>query len=154
MSAERRIEELELLLPTPPKAAGLYQPLLIEGGLAYFSGHLPIRMDGSLITGKIGSELTVEEGSAAARQTGLNVLSTVRAVLGSLDRVDRVVKILGMVNAASGFTQHPQVINGCSELFRDVWGTDHGVGTRSAYGVSDLPAGVAVEIEGILKVRS
>ena len=145
-------KEMEDSLPPPPKAAGLYKTLLVEGNLAYFSGHLPVCADGSLITGKIGSDLTVEQGYEAARQVGLNILATVREVLGGLDRVERVVKILGMVNAASGFTQHPQVINGCSELFREVWGADNGVGARSAYGVTDLPAGVAVEIEGILKL--
>jgi enamine deaminase RidA (YjgF/YER057c/UK114 family) len=154
MNMDPTCKEIEDSLPPPPKAAGLYKPLLVEGNLAYFSGHLPIQTDGSLITGKIGSDLTVEQGYEAARQVGLNILATVREVLGGLDRVERVVKILGMVNAASGFTQHPQVINGCSELFREVWGTDHGVGARSAYGVSDLPAGVAVEIEGIFKVKN
>ena len=91
----------------------------------------------------------MEEGGQAARQVGLNVLATVRESLGSLDRVSRVIKLLGMVNAQPDFTQHPQVINGCSELFRDVWGEDCGVGTRSAFGVSGLPAGACVEIEGV-----
>ena len=106
-----------------------------------------------MVTGKVGENLSVEEGAEAARQVGLNILATVRESLGSLDRVERVIKLLGMVNAAPDFTGHPQVINGCSELFRDVWGEDHGVGTRSAFGVSGLPAGACVEIEGILSLR-
>ena len=106
-----------------------------------------------MITGKVGAELSVEEGNAAARQVGLNILSSVNQALGSLDRVLSVVKLFGMVNATQDFTQHPQVINGCSELFKEIWGNDKGVGVRSAFGVSGLPAGVPVEIEGIFKVK-
>jgi len=153
MTAEESLVRLGIELPPAPKAAGLYKPLFVQDGMACFSGHLPLLTDGEMITGKVGENLSVEEGAEAARQVGLNVLATVRESLGSLDRVERVIKLLGMVNAAPDFTRHPQVINGCSELFRDVWGEDHGVGTRSAFGVSGLPAGACVEIEGILSLR-
>jgi hypothetical protein len=128
--------------------AGLYKPVLINDGVASFSGHLPIGIDGKMITGRVGVDLTVEEGSRAARQVGLNILSSLRAELGELDRIERVCKLLGMVNAGPGFTQHPAVINGCSQLFFDLLGQDFGVGTRSAFGVSGLPGNAAVEIEG------
>ena len=153
MTAEESLVRLGIELPPAPKAAGLYKPLFVQDGMACFSGHLPLLPDGEMVTGKVGENLSVEEGAEAARLVGLNVLATVRESLGSLDRVERVIKLLGMVNAAPDFTRHPQVINGCSELFRDVWGEDHGVGTRSAFGVSGLPAGACVEIEGILSLR-
>lgn len=148
-----KIAELGLKLPVPPTAAGLYKPTVIDGDMIYFSGHLPILFDGSLITGKVGSELTVEDGKQAARQVGLNILSSVKHALGSLDQVASVFKLLGMVNATEEFTQHPQIINGCSELFKEIWGDDMGVGVRSAYGVSGLPAGVPVEIEGAFRLK-
>ena len=153
MVAEKALLEQRIELPPAPKAAGLYKPLFVLDGLAYFSGHLPILPDGTMITGEVGESLSVEDGAEAARQTGLNVLATVRENLGSLDRVDRVVKLLGMVNAGPGFSAHPQVVNGCSELFRDLWGEDRGVGVRSAFGVSGLPAGACVEIEGVFSLR-
>ncbi len=152
MNAEEKLEFLKIELPNPPAAAGLYKPLILMGDLAYFSGHLPITGDGSIVVGKVGIDLSLEEGVDAARQVGLNVLATLRKELGSLNRVIQIVKILGMVNAGPDFTQHPQVINGCSELMREIWGEDQGVGARSACGVSALPAGAAVEIEGIIKI--
>ena len=154
MNAEEKIEFLKIELPSPPVAAGLYKPLVVVGDLAYFSGHLPIAGDGSIVAGKVGIDLSLEEGVDAARQVGLNVLATLRKELGSLNRVTQVVKILGMVNTGPGFTQHPQVINGCSELLLEIWGEGRGVGARSACGVSALPAGAAVEIEGILKIKA
>ena len=114
-----KLLELGIELPPAPSAAGLYKPVLVDGDMIYFSGHLPIQNDGSLITGKVGLDLNVEEAKKAARQVGLNILSSVNNSLGSLDRVERVVKLLGLVNAQD-FTEHPQVINGCSELFH--WG--------------------------------
>ena len=148
MALEEKLSELGYKLPSPPQAAGLYKPVLINDGVASFSGHLPIGIDGAMITGRVGVDLTVEEGSRAAIQVGLNILSSMRAELGDLDRIDRVCKLLGMVNAGPGFTQHPVVINGCSQLFFDLLGEDNGVGTRSAFGVSGLPGNAAVEIEG------
>ena len=152
MTPTEKISQLAIELPPPPTAAGLYKPVLIEGNLLYFSGHLPIQNNGTMITGKVGGNLSVDEGNTAARQVGLNILSSVKQTLGTLDRVDSVIKLLGMVNSTEDFTQHPLVINGCSELFKEIWGDEKGVGVRSAFGVSGLPAGVPVEIEGILKV--
>ena len=154
MTPTEKLSELAIDLPSPPPAAGLYKPVLVENGLIYFSGHLPIRDDGTMITGKVGDELTVEDGKTAARRVGLNILASVKQELGTLDRVSSVVKLLGMVNSTNDFTQHPQVINGCSELFKDIWGDDNGVGVRSAFGVSGLPAGAPVEIEGIFKLKN
>ena len=126
-----KLLELGIELPPAPSAAGLYKPVLVDGDMIYFSGHLPIQNDGSLITGKVGLDLNVEEAKKAARQVGLNILSSVNNSLGSLDRVERVVKLLGLVNAPEDFTEHPQVINGCSELFAEIWGPENGVGVRS-----------------------
>jgi enamine deaminase RidA (YjgF/YER057c/UK114 family) len=152
MSAEARLTELQLTLPPAPKPAGVYKPVVQVGNLLYVSGHGPLRADGTLITGRVGLDLTEEEGRQAARQVGLTILATLRAYLGSLDRVVRVVKVLGMVNAAPDFTRHPQVINGFSELFRDLFG-EPGVGARSAVGMGSLPSNIAVEIEAILEIR-
>ena len=154
MNPEEIISSFEIELPPAPTAAGLYKPMVIVGDLAYLSGHLPIMADGSMMTGEVGNGTTIDEGFAAARQTGLNMLATLREGLGSLDRVVRVVKLLGLVNSPANFSQHPQVINGCSELFKKVFGEDRGVGARSALGVSGLPAGVMVELEGIFEIRS
>ncbi|MEK9784168.1 MAG: RidA family protein [Opitutales bacterium] len=153
MNPEEIIASFEIELPAAPAAAGLYKPMVMVGDLAYLSGHLPIMKDGSLLTGEVGNGTTIDEGFAAARQAGLNMLATLREGLGSLNRVVRVVKLLGLVNSPAGFSQHPQVINGCSELLKEIWGEDLGVGVRSAYGVSGLPGGAAVEIEGILKIK-
>ena len=153
MNPEEIIASFEIELPAAPAAAGLYKPMVMVGDLAYLSGHLPIMKDGSLLTGEVGNGTTIDEGYAAARQAGLNMLATLREGLGSLNRVVRVVKLLGLVNSPTGFSQHPQVINGCSEIFKEVFGEDYGVGARSALGVSGLPAGVMVEIEGIFEIR-
>ena len=152
MSAESRIVELRLELPPAPQPVAVYRTLLVVGNLAYVSGHGPLRPDGSLIKGMVGRDLTLAAGKAAARQVGLAILATLRAHLGSLDRVRRVVKVLGMVNSSPDFYEHPQVINGCSELFAEVWGDDRGVGTRSAVGLGPLPGNIAVEIEAIFEV--
>jgi enamine deaminase RidA (YjgF/YER057c/UK114 family) len=144
--------ELGLELPTPRGPGGVYQPVVVSGRHAYVSGHGPLRADGSYITGRLGADLNVTEGRAAARQTGLAILSSLRVALGTLDRVSRVVKLLGMVQATPEFGEHPAVINGCSELFADIWGTDRGVGARSAIGFVSLPHAIAVEIEGIFEL--
>jgi len=153
MSAEARIAELGLQLPeiTPQ---GVYRPVSVAGNMAYTSGHPPLRPDGSMVKGRVGEDLDVEEGYQAAKLTGLAILASLRAELGSLDRVRRVVKVLGLVNAAADFTQHPAVINGCSELFRDVFGPRAGLGARSAVGAGSLPQGIAVEIEAIFEIRN
>jgi enamine deaminase RidA (YjgF/YER057c/UK114 family) len=130
----------------------VYRPLVIHGGLAYVSGHGPLKEDRSLITGRVGADLTLEEGKAAARQVGLAILATLREQLGSLDRIRRLIKVLGMVNSAPDFLDHPKVINGCSELFAQVFGDEYGIGARSAVGMGPLPGNIAVEIEAIFEL--
>jgi len=152
MSADAKIAELNLELPPAPKPAGVYTPALIIDNLCYISGHGPLRPDGSMLTGRVGSEVDQQAGYDAARQTGLAILATLHAKLGSLDKVKRVAKLLGMVNASPDFTAHPAVINGCSELFAEVWGPENGVGTRSAVGMGSLPGNISVEIEGVFEL--
>jgi len=151
-NADKQFEQTGLHLPPASDPKGLYKSCLIDGKYVYLSGHLPVQNDTTLITGRIGRELTKEEGKLAARQVGLTMLSTLKKNLGSLNRIKRVVKLFGMVNCVSEFEQHPFVINGCSELFADVWGLDNGVGTRSAVGVASLPSNVAVEIEAVFEL--
>lgn len=153
MNAETRITELKLELPPAPKPAGVYKPVVIAGTMAYVSGHGPLKPDKSLITGRVGADLDLAAGKAAARQVGLTILATVRENLGSLNRVKRVIKVLGMVNSTPDFKEHPAVINGCSELFADVFGKDNGVGARSAVGMGSLPGNIAVEIEVIFEIE-
>lgn len=152
MSAESQLTALKLQLPPAPKPMGVYKPLVLCGNLAYVSGHGPLNPDGTLIKGRVGADLDLDQGRAAARQVGLTILATLRAHLGSLDRVERVIKVLGMVNCTADFQQHPAVINGCSELFAEVFGPNHGVGARSAVGMNSLPGHIAVEIEAIFEV--
>lgn len=153
MNAETRIGELNLHLPPAPKPAGVYKPVVISGNLAYVSGHGPLKADGTSMLGRVGQDLDLEAGKLAARQVGLAILATLKAHLGSLDRVKRLVKLLGMVNSTADFTQHPQVINGCSELFADVFGRENGIGARSAVGMGSLPGNIAVEIEAIFEIE-
>ena len=153
MNPETRVTELRLELPPAPKPAGVYRPLVIAGNLAFVSGHGPLRPDRTSITGRVGADLDLEAGKAAARQVGLAILATLRAELGSLNRVGRVIKILGMVNCTPDFQQHPAVINGCSELFADVFGPDAGIGSRSAVGMGSLPGNIAVEIEATFEIQ-
>jgi enamine deaminase RidA (YjgF/YER057c/UK114 family) len=152
MSADARIAELKLELPHAPVPVAVYKPLVIVGHLAYVSGHGPLRQDGTMISGQVGLDLTMQQGKTAARQVGLAILATLRKHLGSLDHVKRVIKVLGMVNSAPDFFEHPKVINGCSELFAEVWGPDLGVGARSAVGMGPLPGNIAVEIEAIFEI--
>lgn len=153
MNAEQRLKELNLPLPPAPKPVGVYKPLVTVGNLAYASGHGPLRTDGTLITGRVGADMDLAAGKAAARQVGLAILATLRASLGSLDRVKRVIKVLGMVNSTADFADHPKVINGCSELFAEVFGPDDGVGARSAVGMGSLPGNIAVEVEAIFELH-
>ena len=151
MSAEEKISQLEL--PPAPKPAGVYKPCYVIGNMCYFSGHGPVQSDGSLITGRVGDAVDQDYGYNAARQTGLAILATLKAHLGDLGKIKRVVKLLGMVNCAPDFENHPAVINGCSELFRDVFGEDEGVGVRSAVGMGSLPGNITVEIEGVVELN-
>ncbi len=152
MNADARLAELQLELPPAPKPVGVYKPLVLVGNLAYVSGHGPLQPDKTLITGRVGADLDLAAGKLAARQVGLAILATLRAQWGSLDRVKRVIKVLGMVNCTPDFREHPAVINGCSELFADLWGQDNGIGARSAVGMGSLPGNIAVEIEAIFEV--
>lgn len=149
---EARLAELGITLPPAPKPGGVYQPVLLIGSFAYVSGHGPQRADGTFIKGRLGADLDVAAGRDAARQTALSMLASLRAALGSLDRLSRVVKLLGLVQATTEFQEHPAVINGCSELLAELLGPDRGVGARSAVGMASLPSGIAVEIEGIFEV--
>lgn len=151
---KKLIEEQGLDMPPAPKAMGVYKLLVVSGNTCYVSGHGPLKSDGTLTKGKVGADLDQQAGYEAARQTGLAILASLQAGLGSLDKVKRVVKLLGMVNAAPDFEQHPAVINGCSELFAQVWGNDSGVGARSAVGMGSLPGNIAVEIEAIFEVET
>jgi enamine deaminase RidA (YjgF/YER057c/UK114 family) len=152
MTHEERFAQLQLTLPSAPKPVAVYRPVVVVQGLAYVSGHGPICTDGTLIKGRVGADLDLAGGHAAARQTGLAILATLRTHLGSLDRVKRVIKILGMVNSAPDFYDHPKVINGCSELFAQVFGEADGIGARSAVGMGPLPGNIAVEIEVIFEL--
>lgn len=152
MSAEDRLRNLGIELPPAPKPVGLYKPMVVVGSLAYLSGHGPLHSDGSLTTGRLGADMDTEAGFAAARQTGLAMLATLQNSLGSLDRVKRVVKLLGLVRCTDDFGDQPKVINGCSQLFADVFGSESGIAARSALGTNALPTGIAVEIEGIFEI--
>jgi enamine deaminase RidA (YjgF/YER057c/UK114 family) len=153
MTAESRLAELKLELPPAPKPVAVYKPLVVAGNMAYVSGHGPLKPDKTLITGRVGADLDVAKGKEAARQVGLAILATIRAQLGSLDRVKRVIKVLGMVNSTPDFKDHPAVINGCSELFAEIWGQEDGIGARSAVGMGSLPGNIAVEIEAIFEIE-
>jgi enamine deaminase RidA (YjgF/YER057c/UK114 family) len=148
---ESKIKELGLELPPAPKPMGVYKPVLVIGNFLYVSGQGPLKPDGTLIKGKVGKELSMEEGKLAARQVGLAMLSTIKTNIGDLSKIKRLVKVLGMVNSSPDFDQHPAVINGFSELMADVFGEDNGVGVRSAVGVI-LPGNIAVEIEAMFEL--
>lgn len=152
MNAEERFNKLGLRLPPAPTPLGVYKPFLIDGKYLYLSGHGPVREDKTLIIGRIGSELNVEEGKLAARQVGLTMLSTIVTHIGSLNKIKRVIKVLGMVNCTPEFERHPYVINGCSELFAAVWGEENGIGVRSAVGFGSLPDNIPVEIEAMFEL--
>ena len=148
---ESRIVELKLILPPSPKPLGVYKPVLIIGKFLYVSGQGPMRTDGTLITGRLGDSLSLEEGKQAARQVGLTMLSTIKGQIGELNGIKRIVKVLGMVNSTPDFGQHPAVINGFSELMAEVFGEDNGIGVRSAVGMF-LPMNIAVEVEAMFEL--
>ena len=151
MSHEARLAALGLALPAAPRPVATYATIVAHGDLLYTAGHGPLRPDGTFVTGKLGATLDVAAGREAARLTGLAILATLRAQLGTLDRIARIVKVLGIVNATPEFTDHPRVIDGFSDLMVQVFG-DAGLAARSAIGTSSLPAGIAVEIETIVAV--
>lgn len=156
VSPEARLRELGIELPTPPIPIATYVPAVVVGNVLYAAGHTPRMPDGTPATahqGKVGQSLTLEQGQEAARFVGRNILATVRAELGSLNRVVRLIRTFGMVNATPDFTQQPQVINGFSDLIVDVFGETAGKGTRAAVGMASLPGGMAVEIETFWEIR-
>lgn len=152
MSAEARIKELGLVLPPPPKPAGNYVPFRLAGTMLFLSGVGPRHPDGSSTTGKVGSVLTQEQAYQAARQCGLNLLVNMREAAGSLDRIEVILKVFGMVNAVPDFKAHPAVINGCTDLFTEVFG-DNGRPARSAVGMGSLPGDISVEVEAIALLK-
>lgn len=150
---ETRVQELHLTLPPAPKPVAVYKPAVRHGNLLFVSGHGPLKPDRTLILGRVGENLTQDQGKDAARQVGLAVLATVRETLGSLNKVKRLVKTLGWVNCTADFVDQPKVMNGFSELMKDVFGEDAGVGARSAVSAHTLPGGMAVEVECIFEVE-
>ena len=153
MTATERFAALGLELPPPPRPIGNYVPFRIGGNLLFLSGVGPRRASGAVTTGKIGRDLTVEQGYEAAKSCGLNLLTNIVAAVGALDRVDTVLKVLGMVNATPEFEQHPKVIDGCTDLFVAVFG-DNGRPARSAVGMGSLPGNIPVEVEAIILLKN
>ena len=150
---EVRIQELHLTLPAIPKPMAIYKSGLVVGKFLFVSGHGPLKSDGKMITGRLGQDMTLEQGQEAAKQVGLAVLATVKNTIGSLDKVKRLVKTLGWVNSTDDFTDQPKVMNGWSELMREVFGEDAGVGVRSAIGTNVLPGNIAVEVEAMFEIE-
>jgi enamine deaminase RidA (YjgF/YER057c/UK114 family) len=151
-TAEQNFAATGLNLPPAPKPLGVYKPCLIDGKYLYLSGHGTVQDDGTLIIGRIGADMSPEEGKLAARQVGLAMLATIKANIGSLDKIKRVIKVLGMVNCTPDFEKHPFIINGASELFARVWGEENGIGVRSAVGFGSLPDNIPVEIEALFEL--
>ena len=151
-SPSQRMKALNLQLPPAPPPAGVYRPVLVVGNFLYVSGQGPVNLDGSLMTGRAGDDLDEEQAKLAARQVGLTMLSTVTTHFGSLDKIKRMVKVLGMVNCTPDFGKHPYVINGFSELMADIFGQENGIGARSAVGMM-LPNNITVEIEAIFELH-
>jgi enamine deaminase RidA (YjgF/YER057c/UK114 family) len=154
MSLEQKLSDLNLSLPVLPESKGIYKRCLTVGNLLYVSGHISVKSDGTSITGKLGKDLSDDEGKAAARQCALAILASIKDHFGSFDKIKRVVKILGMVNSTPDYEKHPVVINGCSELYVQLWGEENGKGVRSAVGMGSLPGNAAVEIEAVFELHS
>jgi enamine deaminase RidA (YjgF/YER057c/UK114 family) len=149
---EARLEALGITLPAAPTPVANYVPTLLSGNLLFVSGQISKAADGTLVKGRLGAEVTVEQGQAAARLCALNILAQAKAAVGGLDRIEQVLKLSGFVNATAEFVDHPQVINGASDLMVEVLG-DAGRHTRAAVGVAGLPLGCAVEVDAILLIR-
>jgi enamine deaminase RidA (YjgF/YER057c/UK114 family) len=148
---ELKIKDLGLVLPPAPKPIGVYKPVLVIDKFLYVSGQGPILADGTMIKGKLGADMGLNEGKLAARQVGLTMLSTIKAHFGDLNRIRRIVKVLGMVNCTPDFESQPAVINGFSELMAEVFGEENGIGVRSAVGMT-LPGNIAVEVEAMFEL--
>lgn len=153
LSPEQRLDELGIQLPDPPDPVANYVGAVQTGNLVFLAGHGPLLPDGTYITGKLGRDLNLIEGYAAARQTGIALLATLKREIGDLSRVTRIVKVNGMVNATPDYTEQPNVINGCSDLLVEVFGPEIGKHARAAVGMNSLPIGIAVEIEMIVEIR-
>ena len=153
MSPEEKLIELGIKLPPAPAPLGVYKPFLIIGKEVHLSGHGPLIAPGKFIQGAVVTDMSIEEGKQAARQVGLAMLATLKENLGSLDEIEQVLKVFGMVNCPAGFEKHPYVINGCSELFAEIFGEDQGVGVRSAVGMGSLPDNIPVEIEAVFQLK-
>ena len=152
MTAEENLAKLGVELPEVPVPKAVYKPVLVIGRQLYVSGHVPMLADFTRISGKVGRDMDTDEAKKIARLVGLSILSSIKKHIGSLDKVKRVVKVLGMVNCVSDFERHPFVINGCSELFAKVWGEENGIGVRSAVGFGSLPDNIPVEIEAVFEL--
>ncbi len=148
---EARLRELNLVLPPAPAPVGVYKPVLVVDKFLYVSGQGPMNNDGTLFKGRVGADLNLEQGKMAARQVGLTMLSTIRTHFGDLDKIKRLVKVLGMVNSSPDFEHHPAVINGFSELMAEIFGEEMGIGVRSAVGMF-LPLNIAVEVEAVFEL--
>jgi len=153
MSVEKKLAELNLSFPQSAPSKGIYKKCLVLDNLLYVSGHVALNSDGSLIKGKLGKDISDEDGKVAARQAGLAILGSIKEHFGNFDKIKRVVKLLGMVNCVPDYENHPIIINGCSELYVQLWGDDNGKGVRSAVGMGSLPGNVAVEIEAIFELQ-
>jgi enamine deaminase RidA (YjgF/YER057c/UK114 family) len=153
MSPEDNLAKLGITLPEVPEPKAIYKPCLVNGRHLYVSGHVPMRADFTRIKGKVGADMDVDEAKQMARLVGLLILSSIRKKLGSLNKVKRVIKVLGFVNAVPDFEKHPLVINGCSELFAEIWGDENGIGARSAVGMGSLPDGIPVEVEALFELH-
>ena len=150
--SSEKLKKLKLDLPPAPKPAGVYRPILVVDGFLYVSGQAPINKDGSLMQGRVGDNISLEDGKIAARQVGLTMLSTIQTHFGDLNKIKRLVKVFGMVNCTPDFQKQPLVINGFSELMAEVFGKENGIGVRSAVGMM-LPDGIPVEIEAIFELH-
>jgi enamine deaminase RidA (YjgF/YER057c/UK114 family) len=151
---DQNFENTGLTLPPAPSPIGVYKPFVVDGKYLYLSGHGPVKNDKSLMRGRLGQDMTIEEGKIAAQQVALTMLSTIKTNFGSFNKIKRVIKVLGMVNSTDDFERHPNVINGCSELFAKIWGPDNGIGVRSAVGFNSLPDNIPVEIEALFELHN
>jgi len=150
---DKRLAEMGYELPDrTSRPVGIYRPVVISGNMAYLSGHIPRTKDGQIMQGKLGAGVSIEQGQHAAQRCAIAMLTSLKAELGTLNRVKRLVKTTGMVNCDPAFTDQPKVVNGCSHLFRDLFGEENGVGARAAVGMSSLPAGAICEIEAIFEI--
>lgn len=147
-----KVKELGLVFPPAPAPAGVYRPILVVDKFLYVSGHGPVNNDGSLMQGRAGDNLSIEEAKLAARQVGLTMLSSILTHFGDIDKIKRIVKVIGMVNCTPDFINHPTVMNGFSELMADVFGKENGIGVRSAVGMM-LPDGIPVEVEAMFELH-